>query len=312
MKLSVSQAFIECLQQYPEQKFTAQQIAKWILSTYPEECREKQERSSVIDSDESLMWQIIREIGGRLQGLQKQYSGLKTIEERPRKYYFTELDDSVEIGHAVSGAASPIATANDSSIAEHNLYPKLSEFLWSEYKIYSKRINEKRSSNSQGPDGNKWLHPDLVGMEDLSREWNLEIKNCVKQYSDKKLRLWSFEVKKEIKRSDIRGAFFQSVSNSSWANFGYLVACKIMGDAMKELRILTSLHGIGVMQLNYENPPESQVMIPAKERFEVDWDTANRLAEENPDFLKYIKAIYLFHQNERVYPSDWDTKIDED
>jgi len=36
------------------------------------------------------------------------------------------------------------------------------------------------------------------------------------------------------------------VSNSSWANFGYLVASELVGvDTMKELRILSSLHGIG-------------------------------------------------------------------
>jgi hypothetical protein len=71
----------------------------------------------------------------------------------------------------------------------------LSEFLWSELGIYSKRIDEKRSRNSCGSGGNKWLYPDLVGMEDLSRDWHREIKDCVKQYSSQKTKLWTFEVK---------------------------------------------------------------------------------------------------------------------
>lgn len=37
-------------------------------------------------------------------------------------------------------------------------------------------------------------------------------------------------------------------------------------------------------------------MIPAKERPEVDWNTANRLAEDNKDFCKYIEKIRHFYE----------------
>ena len=144
-------------------------------------------------------------------------------------------------------------------------------------------------------------------MEDLSDQWHIQIKDCVTQYSDKKTKLWSFEVKILINRSNVREAFFQAVSNSSWANFGYLVASEIEGtDTLKELRILTSLHGIGFIKLEAENPSESQIIIPAKERFEVDWNTANRLTEENKDFLEYIKLIRQFYQTGDIRSDDWD------
>jgi hypothetical protein len=39
-------------------------------------------------------------------------------------------------------------------------------------------------------------------------------------------------------------------------------------------RMLSSLHGIGFIRLDADNAAESQVMIPAKERSEVDWHTA--------------------------------------
>ena len=61
--------------------------------------------------------------------------------------------------------------------------------------IYSRRIDEKRGSNRRGPNGNKWLYPDVVGMENLSADWHREVKSCVAQYSDKQTKLWSFEVK---------------------------------------------------------------------------------------------------------------------
>ena len=75
---------------------------------------------------------------------------------------------------------------------------------------------------------------------------------------------------------------------------------------MKELRILSSLHGIGFIRLDIENPTESQIIIPAKERNEIDWDTANRLTDENNDFLEYIKLIRQFYQTGEIRARDWD------
>ena len=149
-------------------------------------------------------------------------------------------------------------------------------------------------------------------MENLSGDWHREIKDCASEYADKKTKLWSFEVKILINRSNLREAFFQAVSNSSWANFGYLVANEIAGNTLKELRMLAGLHGIGFIKLSAENPSESQILIPAKERSDIDWDTANRLTEENKDFLEYIKLIRQFYQTGEIRKSDWDMSIDED
>lgn len=105
-------------------------------------------------------------------------------------------------------------------------------------------------------------------------------------------------------------AFFPAVSNSSWANFGYLVAGEISGSAtLKELRMLSALHGIGFMRLDIENLSESQILIPAKERALVDWDTINRLVEENTDFQDYIKNIKQFYQTGEIRTADWGCKI---
>ena len=317
MALKLANTVVAFLQQHPEQKFTAREIANWIFETYPDECRQKQKRSTAkinpLDNETALLQQIVAEIGSRRPRLQKRNPKVKTTEGRPRKYYFTESTDNAEIDHAERSKASPASKGNRSVVKEHDLYPVLSEFLWSELEISSKRIDEKRSRNSRGAGGNKWLYPDLVGMEDLSGDWHREIKDCVQQYADKKTKLWSFEVKILINRSNVREVFFQAVSNSSWANFGYLVASEITGaDTLKELRILGGLHGIGFIKLDAENPSESQIMIPAKERNEIDWDTANRLAEENKDFREYIKLIRQFYQTGEIRQSDWDMRVAED
>ena len=292
MALDLTNTVVEFLRQHPGREFTARGIANWIFKTYPDECRQK--------SVEKLR----NEISQLLKSLEKHHLEIKTIEGYPTKYYLIESTDSAEIEQAESSEAS--------SSLEHNLYPILSAFLWSELGIYSKRIDEKRSRNSRGSGGNKWLHPDLVGMEDLSGDWDREVKDCVQQYSDKQTKLWSFEVKRQISRSNVRQVFFQAVSNSSWANFGYLVASEIKGaDTLKELRMLASLHGIGFILLNAENSSESQILIPAKERNEIDWDTANRLTQENKDFLDYIELISQFYQTKgKIRQSDWDMSAD--
>ena len=305
MSLNLSKTLVDFLHKHAEQQFTARQIAEWIFETYPDECADKKKRSDSITNNEELIIQIAREIFSQTGKDRLAKQGIKTIEDRPRKFYFTEKSDEIEIEEVES--SSDTSATSSASIKEHDLYPLLIDYLSSEHRLYSKRIDEKRSSNGRGPGGNKWLYPDVVSMEDLSQDWIREIKDCVKEYADKKTRLWSLEVKIRINRSNVREVFFQTVSNSSWANLGYLVAGEIEGaDTLKELRMLASLHGIGLIRLDADNPPESQIIIPARERYEVDWDTANRLVSENKDFLDYIKLVRQFYQTGDIRSADWD------
>ncbi len=225
---------------------------------------------------------------------------VNTTEERPRKYYFTESIDSTETDNEESSSAS-------TNLKEHDLYPILYEFLRSE-NVFSKRIDEKRSSNRGGRGSNEWLHPDLVGLEDLGRDWGNGIKVYVGKTRGKLIKLWSFEVKPEITIGNVRKSFFQAVSNSSWANLGYLVTGSIEREKgkrslMKEINMLANRHGIGLIRLDVENPLESEIIIPATERSEIDWDMVNRVASVNPDFSEFIGHIFLFHSLGKI-PQD--------
>ena len=119
-------------------------------------------------------------------------------------------------------------------------------------------------------------------------------------------RLWSFEVKSLINRANVREAWFQAVSNSSWANLGYLVAADIQESAMKELRLLAASYGIGLIRLDIHDPNESEVLIPARERGDIDWDACNRLAQENSDFQSVVSWVRQFHQTDNALVGDWD------
>ncbi len=307
MALNLAKAVLGYLKERPDEKLTARQIAEWIFASFPDECQAKKQSSQYVSTDAELVQQLVAEISSQRPRLQKRHPELKTTEGRPRKYYYSEKSDVAEVAAAEGVVAAPMADSSDAKLGEHAMYPLLSLYLWEEFGVYSKRIDEKRSSNKRGPNGNRWLYPDVVGMEDLGAEWHQEVRDCVNQYSDKRTKLWSFEAKLLLNRSNVRECYFQAVSNSSWANFGYLVAAEIEGqDTLKELRMLFAAHGIGLIKLDADNPAESQVLIPARERDEIDWDMANRLATENRDFLDYVKLVKQFYQTGEARLSDWD------
>lgn len=304
------------LKEHPEQKYTSTEIAKWIYDSYPDYIAKRTQRSAPknrsrdLYTEEGWISQLSAEIGSKNPQIEKQ-ENIRIIATRPKQYYYSALNreadvEKVEQKNIVTPASfSGAARANTVSFSEHDLYPKLASFLHSAFNVYPQRIDERKSSNSYGSGGNKWLFPDLVGLEDLTKDWCREIKDCVKQYADKKSKLWSFEVKIRINRSNVRESFFQAVSNSSWANFGYLVASEIEDDALKELRILSALHGIGYIRLNLENEFESEIIIPANERNEIDWNSANRLADQNADFKEFVTLIRNFYLTDSLKKSDW-------
>ena len=308
MKLNLAQTVIGALKSRPDEKLTARQLAEWFFAAFPQESQAKKARSQQnLDTDAELLNQLTREISGRLLRQQKTLPELKMTEGRPRKYYYSLMSDSAEVEEVEKAENTPAGEAGQTSPLEHALYPLLSQYLWEELGVYSKRIDEKRSSNKRGQNGNRWLYPDVVGMEDLGADWHQEVRDCVNQYSDKRTKLWSFEVKRLINRSNVRECFFQAVSNSSWANFGYLVTAEIVGqDTLRELRMLFAAHGIGFILLDVDTPADSQVLIPARERDEIDWDMANRLATENKDFLEYVKLVKQFYQTGEARSADWD------
>lgn len=320
MALSVTKSVVGILKNAPDKRMTAREIANEIMLTQPAEVEEKRQRSRatkiILDTDDAMIQQIVAEIGAQRKAIQRKEKRIKTTEGRPRKYYFTELSDRDEINSSEAeketSKAGPVRAIDlkAGKLYESSLYPLLTDFLNSEFTVFSMRIDERRSKNNRGSGGNKWLYPDLVGMEDLSRAWNREVIDCAKEYSDKKTRLWSFEVKMKLNSSNVRESYFQAVSNSSWANIGYLVSSEIEGsETISELRMLAGLHGIGVIRLDVDNVSESQIMIPARERSEIDWSTVSRLVDENSDFHRYIKLIRQFYQTGDPRPNDWDKGI---
>ncbi|TYL46647.1 HrgA protein [Marinomonas sp. IMCC 4694] len=57
--------------------------------------------------------------------------------------------------------------------------------------------------------------------------------------------------------------------------------------------------------LNTESLYDSQILIPAKERSRVDWQSANRIVTENSDFHHYIEQVSIYNQTGRLTKSAW-------
>jgi hypothetical protein len=312
MRLNLRQTMVDFLRSHPDEPYSARQIAQWMLDNHREACEEKRKRSKQnLTTDAELLQQIVAEIGANRPEIQKKEPRIRTTESRPRRYYYAAQADYDEVLRprdtmpTVSGSGVLIPPP---LLTEHDLYSLLGAYLHAEFGLYPKRIDEKRASNRRGPNGNRWLFPDLTAMEDLGREWHADIRDCVREYGDARCRLWSFEVKLKLNRANVREAWFQTVSNSLWSNYGYLVAAEVEdADTMKELRLLAAAQGIGLIVLDTEDPTEgSEIRIPARERAEIDWDACNRLAQENADFRDFIRQVRQFHQTGDIKVRDWD------
>jgi len=258
---------------------TAREIAEWWIKEFPKKADEKRKESVQDLSGDKLVNQLVAEITGPYKPKLKN-SGITVSGTRPTKFTFAP-DEVAEL---------PCSQAADKEkILEESLYPKLEEYLKSEG-LGPKRIDEKSASNTKGPKGNRWLFPDMVAMQDLRADYDHHVVTLAKKMAEPKFLIWSFEVKISLSMSNVRESFFQAVSNSSWANYGYLVASEIYDDAMKELRILSNSHGIGVIILDKENPTESDIVIPA-EINELDFDVLNRIAKQGGDFKEFIRDV---------------------
>lgn len=300
---------IETLKAFPNAKFTARELAKLFIERYPAEIAEKQ-LNPRYNTEEKLIAQLAAEIGGeRTIAAKNQCPNVATRDKpRPRVYYWepypdqnesaTELEDESDEFNIDTPLTAP-------GISESDLYPLLIEFLNKEYNLYCQRIDEKKSKNTHGSGGNHWLHPDIVALETIDMGWEDIVRSCVRSGSDSSVRLWSFEVKKHLTKGNVRKYFFQAVSNSSWAHYGYLVATGLNSDVEGELQMLASLHGIGVLLLNVESLFDSQILIPARERPSVDWKSANRIVAENSDFHHYIEQVGIYNQTGRLIKSAW-------
>lgn len=225
-------------------------------------------------------------------------------------YYLTKNEQNIGIDVLAGAINIPtkfVKVDKDKTYNERDLHKLLSSYL-KNTGIYSKTIFHEQSN---GKDTNQiWTHPDMVGIKFL----NLQTKasqNFLKSINRvDTFKLSSYELKKEINNdSDLKKVFFQAVSNSSWANFGYLVAFEFSDSLLEEMERLNQSFGIGVIELN-ANPYQSKVLFPAKIR-SLDFKTIDKLCKINKEFEKFIEQTEKLMTAEDRYYKSTEKELDE-
>ncbi len=276
--------------------FTSMTIADKLVASYPDYIKTRKDKTQ--KTEQELKQQIRREINSYIA--RSAFSdNIKISIDTPKQLFFSDHQDTTNITCPTEETKRTIKKE------EEKLYPLLCEYLHNSLRIYPMRIDEKTSSNKNGKNFNEWLHPDVVGLQVISEDWTDEIKEFANHSFIRQTNLWSFEVKTELTPSNVRSSFFQTVSNSSWANYSYLVAPYIEDKAKKELEILCKCHNIGIILLNKDYPSDSQIIIPAHETTNLDLNIMNRL-KENKDFDRFIKNIRAFYKLKEIDQSKWD------
>lgn len=200
--------------------------------------------------------------------------------------YANEIDDLI---NGQTGSSTPLLTTSTpvkENYKERDLHKLLSNYLVTQKNILSKTIFHETSKKSD--QNQKWIHPDMVGVSfsEFQNKATVTLMKAadIKQYVD----LYSFELKCSIQNDhELKEAYFQALSNSSWANFGYLVAFEINDDLMEEIERLNRAFGIGIIRLSpYET--DTKILFSAKKN-EVDYFTIDKLCRINEDFKRFME-----------------------
>lgn len=174
---------------------------------------------------------------------------------------------------------------------ERDLHPLLVKFLYEnlDFNLNCKTIYHEQSKKGKGGE-DKWNYPDIVGVYFPYDDYEKETITLLENIKQNSYKLFSFELKIALNFSNLKECYFQAVSNSSWANEGYLVILQeIDSEVLSELRRLNQSFGIGVIKLE-KDISNSQILISAKEK-ELDIQTLNMLINKNPNFKEFIDDI---------------------
>lgn len=230
------------------------------------------------------------------------------VGKRPARFFLRSRSAELPRDEATPGADEGPAPAGIP--AERDLHPVLTYFAASPSfnrgrSIFTKTIYHETSKKHVL---SEWTHPDIVGFSIPLDDWESEVLALNEVIDRDALTRFSFEMKRELTRSSYREAFFQAVSNSSWAHQGYLVTASVTQDdeLLRELDRLASSFGIGIIVLDLENPGESNVLYPARVRTNLDWETINKLCDQNKDFRKFLESVAIDTRAGKIHAAEYD------
>jgi hypothetical protein len=229
-------------------------------------------------------------------------------DSRPKKFYLKgqNVDLSIEALQDVT----PIIKKKKFDYLEKDLHSLLSYYAYYHLRCYTKTISHSLSTKKEF---GEWVHPDIVGCYYPLDEWKSEVFELSSAIGNVSIKLISFELKRELHFGNLRESFFQTVSNSSWANESYLVASKVSNesDFVDELTRLSTSFGIGVIELSIEDPHSSKILLPAKYRDILDWETINKMTM-NSDFKEFLSRVKIDISSKKIHKKEYDPILEID
>jgi hypothetical protein len=231
-------------------------------------------------------------------------------DSRPKKFYLKSQANQLDLSDTAVSKEPIVVKKKRFDFLEKDLHPYLTYYAYYHLHCYTKTINHSQSSKKEF---GEWVHPDIVGCYFPLDDWKQEVYELSSSIGNISIRLLSFELKRELSFGNLRESFFQTVSNSSWANESYLVAAEVSEEEefRNELSRLSTSFGIGVIKLNLEDPHSSEIIFPAKYREALDWETINKLTM-NADFKEFISTVKIDITSRKIHKKEYDQVQDID
>lgn len=233
------------------------------------------------------------------------------LNTKPVRFFLKNIPQNFDIEKIEKEQEGNIGK-RESGYSERDLHKYLSYFVYTYNNfVYTKTIYHETSTKKKY---SQWIHPDIVGVYFSFEQWEPEIFDISKEVGNLSIRLFSYELKRELNFSNLRESYFQAVSNSSWANEGYLVTAELDDDKelMEEIKRLSNSFGIGLLKLNVNNPDSSEIIYPAKQRDIIDIETMNKISQINPDFEDFLKRIKIDLNSKEIRKEKYDKIYDVD
>ncbi len=200
--------------------------------------------------------------------------------------YEEEIESLITGSVAVVTIEKKLEPEPAKSFDERSLHKLFCSYLRTR-SIYAKTIFHEKSS-SRVDSAQKWVHPDIVGVqfEEFKNDATLSLLKATEPKET--VHLYSYELKRKIESDyQLKQYYFQALSNSNWANFGYLVAFEISDGLDEEMERLNNAYGIGIIQMQDGN---WTILYPAREKA-LDYNTIEKLNNLNRDFCTFIDKI---------------------
>lgn len=229
-------------------------------------------------------------------------------DSRPKKFYLKSQANKIDLSDIELSNEPTTIKKKRFDFLEKDLHAYLTYYAYYHLQCYTKTINHSQSSKKEF---GEWVHPDIVGCYFPLDDWKQEVYELSSSIGNISIRLLSFELKRELSFGNLRESFFQTVSNSSWANESYLVAAEVSEEVefRNELARLSTSFGIGVIKLNLEDPHSTEIIFPAKYREALDWETINKLTM-NADFKEFISTVKIDITSKKIHKKEYDQVLD--